>query len=970
MSGCPPVIAAQVLDSFLVRVDGRLVKEWPRPPARRLVQLLLVEPRHRVLREVAMELLAPDAPPERARRAVSKALSQARQAVGADTIVAEGPHLRLVGELHVDLDDLQEQLHAAIAMPTGEQRRVALELSLSRFAPVLPGEPDFGPLATARQHLTELAHAARIAFASEWEAVGSLAGWEAAFAAAPFDDDVASGFVSACRRMGDEARAVQVYRAASAAMTRAFGHGRSVQLETAVEGLLSATAAPATPRLQGRDRELRDLVAALRSAEDHAGAAIAITGPAGIGKSAVVEGVTSMLEGEGWRTALAVAGADDGLVPYAALRGVLAELLGVTELPRTVVPPSVKALLRPRERRAAERWPMPVLVADLGRLLDRLAGDRPLLVAIDDVHRSDPATHELVGQLTGTRPARSWSLLLAARTDEPGRPVPHFGQGVRLRALGPLDPASAFALAGDELSVARVPFERRDELAGLVAHWSTGNPLFIVELARQVATGDEISQQHMQTVPSRIVELFEQRLASCSESSRTTLPLVALAEPHADYALVSELATSLGLDRDEAGAVIDELLGAAVLTRSNAGVRLAHPLWREAALSRVNHLRLANLHARIADALDRVGGRELVSAGHRIAAFRSAPLAQYAEPAALAGLSAGHASRAVMAHDAALHLYGPALRAFEALPTRRRRALRRAAFRGWLETGHIYTDRLDLEAARTAYERSLGLAATDDERASAYSALGGIAYKHGDFSEAEAIYSRGLRTIGATSTWAHARLEADIAWTFQRRGDVERSLSGLAHAAELFESTRDLVGTASCLDLLAVALASAGRTHEALEASDRALELADHCRDLALIPTLAVHRSALLLKSGQVRAAEREARRALEASHRAGDRYVESVSHWQLAQCLDALGDLHGALECREKEEVVLVELANEVNRAWCVVHQASLHLRLGDPRRARERADEARRGAAVLGDRRLIQEIELALAAFQLGAH
>lgn len=914
-----------------------------------------------------MELLAPDAPPEQARRAVSKALSQARQAVGAGTIVAEGRHLRLVGELHVDLDDLQEQLRAAIAMSPGDERRVALELSLSNIAPVLPGEPDFGQLAAARQKLAERARTARIALAGEWESLGSLEGWEAAFAATPFDDDVASGFVSACRRMGEEGRAVQIYRAASAAMVRAFGHGHSVQLETAVDGLFPGKTDPATPRLHGRDRELRDLVTALRSAEDRAGTSIAITGPAGIGKSAVLEGVTSTLEGEGWRTALAAAAADDDLVPYGALRGVLADLLG--ERPTTIVPSSVKALLRPRERRAAERWPMSVLVADLGRLLDRLAGDQPLLVAIDDVHRSDPATHELIGLLTATRPKRSWSILLSARTDEPGRPVPHFGRGVRLRELAPLEPAAASALAGDELSAAGVPFDGRDDLADLVARWSAGNPLFVVELARQVAAGDEISQQHMHVVPRRIVELFEQRLAACSDSSRAALPLVALAEPHTDYALVSELAIGLGLDREEGEAVIDELLGAAILTRTSAGVRLAHPLWREAALSRVNALRRANLHARIADAFDRVGGRDLVSAGHRIAAFRSAPLAEYAEPAARAGLGAGHASRAVMANDAALHLYGPALRAFEVLPTTRRRTLRQAAFRGWLETGHIHADRLDLETARAAYERSLGLAATDDERASGYSALGGIAYKHGDFAEAESIYSRGLRTIGATSTWARARLGADIAWTFQRRGNVERSLPGLAHAVDLFESTKDLVGMASCLDLLSIALASAGRTDEALEASDRALGLADRCRDLALTPTLAVHRSALLLNRGDVRAAEREARRAVESSRRAGDRYVESVSHWQLAECLDSLGDLHGALECREKEEAILVELDNEVNRARCLAHQASLLLRLDDRGRAQERASEAHRIAVALEDRRLVAELESLLATSRLGA-
>jgi DNA-binding SARP family transcriptional activator len=967
-TGGPPVVTARLLGEFAVEVGPRCVADWPRPPARRLVQLLLLAPGRRVLRAEAMEALAPGAPPERGRRALSKALSQARQALGEGLIVADGPyHLRLAAAVRTDLDQLRQQLGAALRKPAGADRLLELEHALARAATVLPGEPDAGAVAAARREVEGMARTARVALA-EASQPGSLEAWQSAFDADPSDEEVAIGLLTACRRIGESARAVQVYRACRAAL-RASGSLPSGALEAAVEGLLApAGGGQGRGRLHGRDRELH-LLATVRDAEDRAGAAVLVTGPAGVGKSSLLAAASAHLEERGWHVATAAAGADDDLVPYAALRGALSELVDQAAGGAVQLPASVRWFLRPGRRQLPSRGAMPLLVADLGRLLDRLATAQPLLVGIDDVHRSDPATHQLVGMLASTRPARSWSLLMAARSDEPGRPVPSFPLAVRRLALEPLDPAAAQALARDRLAAAGVAEVRHEQLAELIAGWSAGNPLFIEELVLQVASGASISRRHLRVVPERIVELLEQRLGRCSDAARAVLPLVALAQPHSDYALVAELAGSLGVDREGAAAVVDELVEAAVVVRSETAVGLAHPLWREAALSRVNPLRLASLHTKIADATDRVGGRELVSAGHRIAAFRAAPLAEHAESAARSGFAAGRAARSLMADDTALQLFGPALTAFEALPAERRRRLRAGAFRSWLETGHVHADRLDLEAASAAYERALGLAAGDDEYAAGYSALGAVAYKRGDFAEAESTYARGHRVLKGGSAWAQARLGADLAWACQRQGKIEHSLAGLSKAASLFGTTRDRSATASCLDLLAVALASAGQLEEALETSDRALAIATRCRDPHIAPTLAVHRARLLLMAGRAAAAGREARRGLDAAHRAGDRYMQSVARWLVADCLDALGDLEGALGSLREEEVILLELRNEVNRARCLAHQASLLRRLGRWGEAQRCARDARRAAEASGQQHVLASVQTMLSSAGIGA-
>ena len=961
----PPSISARLLGSFAVSLDGQEVQGWPRPPARRLVELLLITPGHRVTRIDAAGVVLPDAPPEQCQRAVSKAVSQARHVLGTRAIVAEGHHLLLRGEVHTDLEDLRTGLCSALGIKAAPARRSLLAKELARALPLLPGEPDYDWVAFSRRQLEELVRAARVTLAEDTESVeGSTQGWEVAFDADPGDEEVAVGLICACRRVGADARALQVYRACRAALGRQAGASPSAQLDAAVAGLLGASAgnAGAPGRLLGRDRETAAVLTTLRGAEIHAGGAVLVSGPAGIGKTAVLEAVFATLREEGWQVSLAAARTGDELVPYAALRAAVSDLLAAAG--PVPIPASIRALLRASDRRSEARWALALLAADLARVLDRLSVGSPVLVAVDDVHHCDPATHDLLGRLTAAKPARSWSLLLTARSDEPSRPVPVFPSDVAILHLAALDGLTTSALARRQLQAAGVVPTRWDELVELTVAWSRGNPLFLVELVRHVASGGELSRRHVGSVPARVVELLEQRLSACSAPARAILPLIAIAEPHADFAAVAELEQTLGLDRSLVAGVIDELImSSTVVVSGRNGLRLSHPLWREAALSRLNPLRLASLHSQVADAIDRIPGRELVSAGHRIAAFRSAALADYAEAAARAGLAAGRVARNLVADESALQLFSAALAAFEAVPASRRRRLRSSAFAGWMDAGHIHTDRLELDAATHAYEQALGLAGSDNEYAAGYSALGGICYKRGDFEQAEATYARGLRLVAGDSIWAQARLGADIAWARYRSGDVERSLPALAAAAVQFASTRDRVSTARCFDLLAVVLEAAGRLDEAFIASDKALAMADRSGDVRLVPTLAVHRSGLLLLAGLPAAAEREARRAVQAALRISDRYLESVAQWNLAESLDAVGDLHGALACRQSEQDVLVELVNDVNLSRCLAHQASLLHRLGRRRDAFQKAAEARRIAIRIGGGRLIADVEAQLA-------
>jgi DNA-binding SARP family transcriptional activator len=142
---------------------------------------------------------------------VSKALSQAREVLEASAIVAAARLLRRVGDVQSDFDDVRAGLRAGVGMHPGSTRRALLEEELGRVEQLLPGEGDAEWVDAPRRQLGELARSARVALADEIEsASGSASGWEAAFAADCGDEEVAVGPIGALRRVGAEARAVQV----------------------------------------------------------------------------------------------------------------------------------------------------------------------------------------------------------------------------------------------------------------------------------------------------------------------------------------------------------------------------------------------------------------------------------------------------------------------------------------------------------------------------------------------------------------------------------------------------------------------------------------------------------------------------------------------------------------------------------------------------------------------------------------
>ncbi len=151
-------------------------------------------------------------------------------------------------------------------------------------------------------------------------------------------------------------------------------------------------------------------------------------------------------------------------------------------------------------------------LAALRRLLQALAGRRPLMLVFDDIHWADPSSTELLIKLMAlinetpllfcfvTRPdhdAPGWKLVLAARE----------AAGNRLTeiALRPLSDADSRQLVSNLLEIEAIP----EHIRSLILQKAEGNPFFVEEVIRMLIDRGAIVKQGERWAAGKELETIE-----------------------------------------------------------------------------------------------------------------------------------------------------------------------------------------------------------------------------------------------------------------------------------------------------------------------------------------------------------------------------------------------------------------------------------------------------------------------------
>lgn len=421
----------------------------------------------------------------------------------------------------------------------------------------------------------------------------------------------------------------------------------------------------------GRQDQLGLLQSAAQHAEGERSPAFAlVVGDPGAGKSTLLDRFAADLAADGW-TVVRARCLETGEAPPGWPWIQVAEVLGAGLAP---VPDRLKPLLQtdPFGSALDAAYGRFSLRRGLGELLTTAGSRRPLALLIDDLHRADPLTLDL---LAGVAEDVSGVPLLAVGSTRPswfGTEIPTALAAMQQRALRVAIPAfdreeSARiirGIAGEDTDAATV--------SALVDR-TGGNAFYLTESARLLRSEGAVVATAQ--VPDGVRDVLRRRLSLLPDDAVEVLRLAAVIgrdidievlERTAEFARSSGGAPKVGssVERPIDGA-LDAGLRAGLLIEHRLGtVQFAHIVVRETLYDDIPVVRRSRWHAAVSDALLELRNTDIAARAAHLARSGTMSGARAAVDAAAA---AADQAMARYAPERAAELYEQALQALARL---------------------------------------------------------------------------------------------------------------------------------------------------------------------------------------------------------------------------------------------------------------------------------------------------------------
>jgi len=490
------------------------------------------------------------------------------------------------------------------------------------------------------------------------------------------------------------------------------GRSRPLRAFRLVSRAAEAGPAPARRRsetpLVGRSEEMQRLTGAIDRARTGRSVGAAIVGEPGIGKSRLLAELRAVALDRGARWAEAHGRSYGGATTHDLLAALLRDLSGVGADggPDRFVGfveaiagagsgagPTLAEIAWPGTQPPGPSDPRGLLLARrmaLRTLVDAAAAEHPLVLALEDVHRADPASVAILEALVGQGAAPR--LVVMTSRPEPGAPGWTLVDAVRALGsagvtvdLAAMDAPESLRLVDALLPGAPVP----GELATAVVRRAEGNPLFLEELVRSLVDQGAVRREGDRwlapgslapaTLPPTILGLLLARIDRLAPETRAAVHLAAVIGRRFSVALLARAGATARLRLPASPAAIE---ASGLVDRAPDDpdqLTFRHALVQEAAyasLLRVDRARLHGAVARSMTALEPARLDELAPAlaFHYRRAGALGPAIRFALVAGQQALAAHANAEALAAFDDVLAMLGE-------LPERGRRA-RRSAERG------------------------------------------------------------------------------------------------------------------------------------------------------------------------------------------------------------------------------------------------------------------------------------------------
>ncbi len=457
--------------------------------------------------------------------------------------------------------------------------------------------------------------------------------------------------------------------------------------------------------------------------------------------------------------------------------------------------------------------PLEEIYRGVRRVLESVAQSLPTVLVVEDLHRADPATLDLIEYLL--RATRDASVLVVVT----GRPElvearPSLGrESGTTMFLSPLPPEAARTL------IERLAGETEDARAGLrIEVAAEGNPLFIEQLALMLRERRDVQADASSgsgesvaplVVPASISALLDARVHGLSPGERSVVQRASVLGRAFDLEDLADLLPED--DRSTLTAIVHRLVRRGILRRGeqgtpSRGASFAHGLIRDSAYRSLLKSQRADLHERCADHLERTRGERVAEHGVTIGSQ----------------LEAAVRNRLELGSDA------------EGVRSLSMRAA------GWLAAGgRAAIARGDARNAENLLGRAAALLPEDEpERLTVFEDLGMARSDLGQLVPAEAALSE-VVARSSPASGLHWRARVDLAQlvfgTDPGRMGPEAVRRTAEDAIRALADIGDDRGLARAYYLLASVSYVSGRIAAGLESLERALTFAQHAGDARTI---------------------------------------------------------------------------------------------------------------------------------------
>ena len=630
-------------------------------------------------------------------------------------------------------------------------------------------------------------------------------------------------------------------------------------------------------------------------------------------------------------------------------------------------------------------------------LVSHVAGERPLLLAIDDLQWADDTSVELVNHVAHQVTGQPLLLAQAHRSEEtPALNVADLAQQTALR-LHELDDEASLRLL--DMFLPTTP-QMPTHLKRLILDKARGNPLFIEEVAHSLienyltldkATGAYHARTDLEhiEVPDTVNRVIMSRIDRLDESSRNVLRVASVIGQQFAQWLLSAIYPYRKTE-EELRERLDELSQREILEGPHPDLLylFRHILTREVAYESILYSDRHQLHRRIGESIETHAGAAGRLAEHWEVLAYHFGLAEEWDKALDYHLQAGHKAQSIYANESAIHHFRQALKVAERVPdseglqlVAHERMSQVLATLGHYDEalGHNYQAfALVMVASSSADEMARHLAdlccqtASIHEKKSNYANAfnwlrGGLIALEGTVAiEAARIYIGGAavyRRQGKNDeaiTWCQKSLAVatqiqtreaqqamghtyyNLGGIYTRRGDLARAVEFCHKSVLVYQEIGDVVGESQAHINLANAYFDQGNWSQATEHYLKALQIKRQVGDVYSQAMVTLNLGGVYLNQGNLDQATSYNRQSLEMWEQLGSTYAIALLHNNMGAVALRRNDPETALTLLQKSVELFQQIGSKDFLAEVYRHMAEAYLGRADTGKALECAQQS----------------------------